>query len=106
MRWIPLIGCWMIAASALAGGEVVLFSDDFSADMGWTGYEAGYWERGSAVAGGGTQYGNPDPGQDHSPTSDNFLIGIRIGGDFSTAVNGPHYLTSPVIDCSGASAWF
>lgn len=62
MRWIPLIGCWMIAASALAGGEVVLFSDDFSADMGWTGYEAGYWERGSAVAGGGTRFGNPDPG--------------------------------------------
>lgn len=82
-------------------GAVVLFSDDFSTAKGWTGYETNYWERGSATAGGGGTDGNPDPSVDNTPTGDNFIIGVKIGGDAPNADNGPHYLTSPVIDCSG-----
>jgi hypothetical protein len=82
----------------------VLFFDDFSTDLGWTGYQPGYWEHGPATAGGGSLYGNPDPGFDHTPTGDNYLIGVNIGGDYPATVNGPHYLTSPVIDCAGQTA--
>jgi hypothetical protein len=94
-------GLLMGAFPAEQAMGIVLFSDDFSTATGWSGYETDYWERGPATAGGGTVNGNPDPGTDHSPGADNYLIGVNIGGDFSTAANGPHYLTSPVIDCSG-----
>lgn len=95
-----MITVFSIASQTAGAAEVVLFSDDFSTDMGWTGYEAGYWQRGSATAGGGTSNGNPDPASDHTATADNFIVGINIGGDFSTVQNGAHYLTSPVINCS------
>lgn len=86
------------------GSSSFPFADDFSTDKGWTGYAPDYWERGSATAGGAILYGNPDPGTDHSATADNQVVGINLGGDYATTVNGAHYLTSPVIDCSGQAA--
>jgi len=84
--------------------SAVLFSDDFSTDKGWTGFEAGWWERGEATAGGGGDNPSPDPGDDHSPGDDNRIVGVNIGGDFPTVADGAHYLTSPAIDCSGQTS--
>ncbi|UCG70754.1 MAG: right-handed parallel beta-helix repeat-containing protein, partial [Thermoplasmata archaeon] len=79
--------------------ETSLFKDDFSTDKGWTGYGGNaQWERGAAMAGGG------DPSMDHSPSSDNMLIGNNIGGGYANDLGAAHWLTSPVIDCSGFSS--
>ncbi len=76
-----------------------VFFDDFSTDKGWTGYEPGIgWERGSAVAGGG-ENGNPDPWVDHSATSDNYILGFAIGGDYQDNLVEKSII-SPPIDCT------
>ena len=80
------------------------FSDDFSTDKGWTGYEPGRWERGSAVAGGG-ENGNPDPATDHSPSSDNKILGFAIGGDYTNNLVEKS-IVSPLINCTGRSQVF
>ncbi len=81
----------------------VYFSDDFSAnDMGWTlGNE---WQIGPAMASNCTTLapGN-DPGTDHTPSPDNGIAGVVIGGCYSLAASHPPYcLTSPPIDASAA----
>ena len=76
-----------------------VFVDDFSSDTGWTGFLPDRWERGVAMAGGG-EYGNPDPAQDASPTTDDMLLGYNIGGDYENSIGSTRWVTSPVIDCS------
>jgi parallel beta-helix repeat protein len=83
------------------GLEDILFEDNFSTDKGWTGYGgSGEWERGPATAGGN------DPGYDHSPSNDNFIIGNDLGGDYANSLSSTYYLTSPVIDCTGINNVF
>jgi len=77
----------------------VVFEDDFSNDLGWTGYSLGRWERGAATAGGG-EYGFPDPGFDTTDTVDEFLLGYNIGGDYSDSMGVTEWITSPAINCS------
>gem|GEM_PF-1532875 len=75
------------------------FFDDFSTDLGWNyGPE---WERGYATLSSGHVYGFPDPAFDHSPSSDNILAGVVIGGNASTVVHDFYFLTSPVINAEG-----
>jgi len=75
------------------------FSDDFSTDKGWIGYEPGGWERGPAASGGG-EYGYSDPENDYTPTSDNYILGFALGGDYPN--NLPEKgVISPAIDCTG-----
>ncbi len=69
------------------------FCDDFSGDLGWTGYVSGEWERGPALAGG------EDPDYDHTPTDDNYLLGFYIGGPYSAWMQ-ERSITSPALDCS------
>ncbi|MDM3843861.1 MAG: Calx-beta domain-containing protein, partial [Aphanizomenon gracile PMC638.10] len=76
---------------------VNLFYDSFANNnAGWTlGTE---WGIGSAtVSTGGV--GNPDPGTDNTPTADNGVAGVVIGGNASTSsLHDYYYLTSPVIN--------
>ena len=82
------------------------FSDDFANNTkGWTlGTE---WQIGSAKTSTGQVYGNPDPGTDNTPTADNGVAGVVIGGNASTtATHDFYYLTSPVINTSTANKLF
>jgi hypothetical protein len=81
-----------------------VFFDDFSTDKGWTGYEPGGWERGPAVA-GVAENGNPDPGVDHSPSSDNHILGFAIGADYPNDLIEKS-IVSPPIDCTEQSQVF
>ena len=75
----------------------IFFSEDFSDNSaGWTlGPE---WEIGAA------RPGSYDPATDTTPTADNGIAGVVIGGIASTALHGFHYLMSPVIDASDAES--
>jgi len=90
----------------VVGDRVVFFSDDFSTNLGWTGLGgAGEWTIGPATGGSGSDsFGGPDPAQDHSPSSDNRLLGNDLtsgtGGDYNPNISSPAYVTSPIIDCS------
>jgi bacillopeptidase F len=75
------------------------FIDDFSSDLGWSGYgTSNQWRRGQPTGSGG-EYGGPDPSSDHTPGSDNNVLGYNLYGDYQN--NMPEMaVTSPVIDCS------
>jgi len=47
--------------------------------------------------------GFPDPTLDHTPTNDNSVAGVAIGGNTGNALHQPYYLVSPVINLSAAS---
>lgn len=91
-------GC---GSSACSGGTIYL-SEDFSDNSrGWQlGAE---WEIGPAAASVGHEQGYPDPASDHTPTADNGVAGVVIGGNHSIPIHDYYYLTSPVIDLSGAA---
>jgi CARDB/Bacterial Ig domain len=80
-----------------------LFADDFSDNSaGWT-LDTG-WEIGPATASSGHAVGNPDPADDHSPTADDGVLGVDIGGNApNNSFFGPAFATSPVIDTGTAS---
>ena len=80
------------------------FTDDFSTEKGWFGYESGGWERGSAKAGGG-ENGYPDPGIDYSPSDDNYILGFAIGADYPNDL-AEKSIISPPIDCTGQDKVF
>ena len=85
------------------GGPISYFFDDFKDNTkGWTLDTE--WQIGPAVAG---PAGNcADPGVDASPTADNGIAGVVIGGcstsSVSKTVHGYYYLTSPPMDTSAA----
>ena len=92
-------------SSIMVGQPEPLFFDDFSTDLGWTGYGgSGEWQRGTANGGSGQDnYGEPDPTSDHTPSGDDYLIGNDLtsgDGDYSSNLSQTYWLTSPVIDCS------
>jgi len=89
----------VFAAPVALGGKGVIWQDDFSADLGWTGYAPSAWERGAAAVSSGCTCGT-DPAFDHSGTSDNMLLGYAIGGCYANSMTATS-ITSPVIDCSG-----
>lgn len=89
----------------IIGHREVFFSDDFSTDQGWTGFDGeGEWTIGPAVGGSGSDtYGGPDPSEDHSPSADNHVLGNDLTleeGDYNGSLNGTYWITSPVFDCS------
>ncbi|MFO0553312.1 MAG: MopE-related protein [Polyangiaceae bacterium] len=89
-------------AIACNGTPTIYFSEDFKDNSkGWT-LDA-TWQIGPAVPCVGCLTGNPDPGSDHTPTADNGLAGVIIGGPAPTTLHGFYYLTSPTIDTSGAA---
>ncbi|MBD3233932.1 MAG: M28 family peptidase [candidate division Zixibacteria bacterium] len=89
-----------------AYGIATVYEDDFSNNQGWTGLGGqGEWTIGEATGGqGNDNYGGPDPSVDHTPTSDNRVLGNDLtsgsGGDYSANLNQTYWVTSPTIDCS------
>jgi len=92
-----------VSASSIA----TLFSDNFSSNLGWTGMGgSGEWTISAANGGsGGDGYGGSDPSLDHSPTSDDGVLGTDntsgTGGDYSANLTTTYWVTSPVINCTG-----
>ena len=81
-----------------------VFEDDFSTDKGWTGYGGlAEWERLPASASSPQCSGGKDPASDHSPTTDNYVVGNDVGGCYNNNIGATYWLTSPVIDCSFCS---
>ncbi|MEZ4298233.1 MAG: MopE-related protein [Polyangiaceae bacterium] len=80
----------------------VYFNETFANNnQGWTlGPE---WAIGSAVASScaSSSTGN-DPGTDHTPTADNGVAGVLIGGCYPTTIHTDYCITSPNINLSGA----
>ena len=72
----------------------------------WNGWTLGTeWGIGVATASSGQDGRGPDPALDHSPSADNKLAGVVIGGNASiAALHGYYYLTSPVINASGTGS--
>lgn len=95
-----------VTFSLIVGDRVPFYTDDFSYDQGWTGLGgSGEWTIGAATGGAGSDsYGGPDPSEDHTPTSDNGVLGNDLtsgtGGDYSSSLTSTYWTTSPVIDCS------
>ncbi len=89
-----------------SGQYVTIFQDDFSSDLGWDGLGGpAEWTIGAATGGSGDDgYGGPDPSEDHSPSSDNGVLGNDLtsgsGGDYNPNIGTTYWVTSPVIDCS------
>lgn len=75
------------------------FNDDFSAFTGWQ--LAGTWTRGPAVAYTAGSPPREEPGTDHSPSADNYILGDTIGGNYATNMGGPTYAHSPLFNCAG-----
>lgn len=88
------------------GERVEIFFDNFALNLGWSGLGgSGEWMIDSASGGyGSDSYGGPDPSLDHSPGSDNNVMGNDLnpgsGGDYSSSLGTTYWVTSPYIDCS------
>jgi len=83
----------------------VFFSDTFSsASQGWTlGPE---WQIGPAMASScGFSVGN-DPATDHTPSADNGIAGVVIGGCYQHVAHGDYCMESPVIDANPPGSVF
>ena len=46
--------------------------------------------------------GQPDPAADHTPSADNGVAGVAVGGHTILALHDYYYLESPIIDTAGA----
>jgi len=81
------------------GGPISYFFEDFKDNSkGWT--LGTTWQIGPAVS--GCSGFTPDPGQDHTPTADNGLAGVVIGGCAPTALHDFYWLESPTFNTANA----
>lgn len=81
------------------GVTKVYFAENFSSNQkGWTlGPE---WGIGPAAESTGSNFG-ADPAMDHTPSGDNGVAGVVIGGNASTELHPYFYLESPPFDTTG-----
>ncbi len=86
-----------------APGPVVL-NEDFSDNSGGWALDT-EWAIGQATASAcaATCTGN-DPSLDNTPTADNGVAGMNMGGCVATSLHGFRYLTSPTVDASGGDS--
>ena len=78
-------------------GGCTIVGDNFANGLaGWT--MDAEWAIGPAVASSGTACGGSDPAYDHTPTGDNGIAGVVLGGDAMQSNHGYYYLTSPATD--------
>jgi hypothetical protein len=96
-KCVPAVGCVF--------APLIYFSETFvDNSKSWT--LGSNWQVGPAIANPAvppSPLSNPDPTADHTPTADNNLAGVIIGGNLTNAVQGPYFMTSPVIDMSAVS---
>src|SRR4029453_12438973 len=78
-----------------------LFSDEFASNAAGWSLGPG-WQIKPAGASAGHQYGFGDPATDATPSGNNGVAGVFVGGNATTALHGYYYLTSPIIN-TGAS---
>jgi len=89
-------------ACGAAGGTKIYFADDFrDSAKGW--FLGNEWQIGPATASPPGFGSTTDPATDHSPTNDNGVAGVVLGGNASTLVHAFSYLESPSFDTSGAT---
>ena len=83
--------------------QIVFFSEDFADNTaGWTLDTE--WQIGPAISSVSPgSCGNGDPGTDNTPTMDNGIGGVVIGGNAGTSIHAPYWLTSPPVDTSVAT---
>ena len=95
MRTTLLIASLAVILAGAASAQTI-FADPFDNNgAGWTLDTE--WQIGAATAStGGT--GNPDPGMDAQGVPGGGVAGVVIGGNASTALHAPYYLTSTAID--------
>jgi hypothetical protein len=84
--------------------QTTYLEEDFSDNSaGWTlGPE---WQIGPAIGAPCSQQGS-DPAQDHTPTADNGIAGVVIGGCAGLAIHDFYYLQSPTVDATGPGLLF
>jgi hypothetical protein len=93
-----LLASFLLGAAA-SSGATPLFMEDFSDNSaGWILGDT--WQIGPTSTSLGHVYGNPDPAMDHTPTADNGVAGVVLGGNAPANLHPAYYLTSPVIDTS------
>jgi len=82
-------------------GVGVYFSETFADNSkGWTlGPE---WQIGPAVASPPSACSSADPAMDHTPTADNGLAGVVIGGNANPVIHPTYWIESPPFDTSSA----
>ncbi|MEW5797305.1 MAG: dockerin type I domain-containing protein, partial [Candidatus Zixiibacteriota bacterium] len=88
----------------VVGDRIVFYFDDFSFDQGWTGLGGtGEWTIGPAVGGQGGS-GAGDPYDDHTATSDDYVLGNDLtptDGAYSASMSQTYWVYSPMLDLSG-----
>ncbi|MBE7490624.1 MAG: choice-of-anchor D domain-containing protein [Planctomycetes bacterium] len=79
------------------------FFDDFSTFKGW---QLGTtWQRAPAVAYTASSPPREEPGTDYTPgTTDNYILGDNIGGNYAANQSVTHWAVSPLVNCSGATS--
>lgn len=86
-----------LSSTADLSVNVTLFLETFADNSkGWnldTDWEIGY-----AILSTNGEYDNNDPGTDTTPTADNGIAGVVIGGNAPEVIHPYYYLTSPVIN--------
>ena len=83
-------------------GPTIYFADDFSSSAaGWV--LGPTWSIGPAQASIGADINGDDPADDHSPSADDGIAGVVIGGTAPIAFHGYYYLESPSFDTSEAT---
>lgn len=91
------------AAGVCGGGQgpTVYFQEDFNGNsQGWLlGPE---WQIGPAIPSSGGVSGS-DPAVDHTPSGDNGIAGVVLGGYESSALHPYHYLESRAFDTHAAA---
>lgn len=101
-RTAPFLTVLVFAASA-AAQMTTIFSETFNSGnvQGWQ--LEGEWQIGPAQASAGQNFGQPDPAVDADGTMQGGVAGIVIGGNATTALHGPQFLTSPPMNTAGAA---
>jgi hypothetical protein len=99
MRSRSTLIAFFVLGAAVSSGATPLFIEDFSDNS--AGWSLGpTWEIGPTSTSTGHFYGNADPATDHTPTADNGVAGVVLGGNAPLPLHDPYWLTSPVIDTS------
>lgn len=81
---------------ALTGSGSVLYGYSLTSDPGWA--RQGQWAFGQPTGSGGSAHGSPDPAAGATGTN---VFGVNLGGDYSTTVGGPYYLTAGPLNFDG-----
>ncbi len=88
----------------VVGDRIVFYFDDFSFDQGWTGLGgSGEWTIGPAGGGSGGS-GAGDPADDHTATSDDYVLGNDLNpadGSYNASLGQTYWVYSPMFDLSG-----